>query len=205
MKLYFSPGTCALVPHILLREAGLSFELEKVSLNTKKTARDVDFFTINPKGYVPVLELDGGERLTEVIAITQYIADLAPAAGLLPVSGIARYHTIGWTGFMSTELHKQFTPVFNPKVEDTHKERQRELIASKLDYVARSLGDKPYLMGDGFTVPDAYLYTVFRWTKLVSIDPSKWPSIQAHAERVAARPAVHAALEAEGLLKAKKV
>jgi glutathione S-transferase len=203
MKLYFAPGACSLSPHIVLREAGLPFDLEKVSLSKKQTAGGADFSTVNPKGYVPALHLDDGEILTEGPAIVQYLADRKPETHLAPAAGtMARYRLQEWLSFIGTELHKQYSPLFNSKSPDETKTIQREYLARRIAFVAHSLTGKPYLMGDHFTVADAYLFTVLRWSKLVGVDLGAWPVIGEYLERVAARPAVHAALEAEGLLKA---
>jgi len=198
MKLYFSPGACSLSPHIALREAGLAYELEKVDLKTKKYGKERDFTKVNPKGYVPTLQFEDGSVLTEGPAIVQWIADQAPEKRLAPAAGtMERYHLVEWLNFISTELHKQFSPLFNPASSDDQKARQRELISKRFDYVQKELGDHPYLMGDHFTVADAYLFTVLGWGKWVDIDLAKWPKLAEYVARVAARPKVQAALDAE--------
>jgi glutathione S-transferase len=202
MKLYFAPGACSLSPHIVLREAGLPFELEKVSLSKQKTAGGAEFGGINPKGQVPTLVLDDGQHLTEGPAIVQYLADRKPEAGLAPRNGtMERYRLQEWLNFVSSELHKQFSPLFSAKVPEETKTMQREYLHKRIGFVARSLEGKPYLMGEHFSVADAYLFTVLSWAKLVSLDLSPWPTIVEYLTRVGARPAVQAALEAEGLRK----
>lgn len=202
MKLYYSPGACSLSPHIVLREAELPFELERVDLKTKLTETGADYRTVNAKGYVPALALDDGNILTEGPAIVQYIADLVPGKMLAPAAGtIERYRLMEWLNFISTELHKGFSPLFNPKAPDDWKALVRELIGQRLDGVAAHLASRPYLMGETFTVPDAYLFTVLGWGKWVDIDLARWPVLKTYTARIADRPAVHAALVAEKLLK----
>lgn len=198
MKLFFSPGACSLSPHIALREAGLAFELEKVDLKAKKYGKERDYTKVNPKGYVPTLQFEDGAVLTEGPAIVQWIADQVPEKRLAPAPGtMERYHLVEWLNFISTELHKQFSPLFNPATSDEHKARLRDLLARRFDYVQKELGDKPYLMGESFTVADAYLFTVAGWSKWVDIDLARWPKIAEYVARVAARPKVQAAIAAE--------
>ena len=202
MKLYYSPGACSLSPHIVLREAGLSFELERVDLKTKLTETGADYRAVNAKGYVPALALDDGNILTEGPAIVQYLADLVPARKLAPAAGsIERYQLMEWLNFISTELHKGFGALFNPKAPADWKALVRELIGQRLDVVAAQLKDHPYLMGEAFTVADAYLFTVLGWGKWVDVDLARWPALITYTARIADRPAVHAALVAEKLLK----
>lgn len=202
MKLYFSPGACSLSPHIALREAGLDFELEQVDLRAKKTKPGADFLAINPKGMVPVLQLDSGEILTEGPAIVQYIADQKPESGLAPKAGtIARYHLMEWLNFITAELHKNFTPLFKPTTPDEYKKIARDNLADRYAYLDRQLAGKAYIMGDQFTVADAYAFTVSNWTRLQKIDLAQWPNVAAFMDRVRARPHVQEALKAEGLLK----
>ncbi len=202
MKLYYSPGACSLAPHIVLREAGFEFDLEKVSLAAKKTASGEDFTQINPKGYVPVLKLDDGHMLTEGPAIDQYLADKKPTSGLAPANGtMERYHLIEWLNFISTELHKQFGPLFKPSTPQETRQTQVNLLGKRFDYVVDQLKNKQYLTGDVFTIADAYLFTVLNWGDVLKLDMSKWPVLQKYVARVAARPQVQAALKAEGLLK----
>lgn len=202
MKLYFSPGACSLSPHIALREAGLDFELEQVDIRAKKTKSGGDFLKINPKGMVPVLQLDSGDRLTEGPAIVQYIADQKPELGLAPKMGtIARYHLMEWLNFIASELHKNFTPLFKPTTPDEYKKIARDNLVERYAYLDQQLAGKAYLMGDQFTVADAYAFTVSNWTRLQKIDLAQWPNVAAFMERVRARPHVQEALKAEGLLK----
>jgi glutathione S-transferase len=198
MKLYFSPGACSLSPHIVLREAGVPFDLEQVDLRAKTTKSGADYKAINPKGAVPALQLEGGDVLTEGAVIVQYIADKKPESKLAPPTGtIERYRLQEWLNFIASEVHKSFSPLFNPKASPDTKELFVANIGAKLDYVAKELDGKSFLMGDAFSVADAYLFTVLRWTKPMQIELSKWPTLAAYFERVAARPAVKAALAAE--------
>lgn len=202
MKLYYAPGACSLSPHIVLREAGLSFNLVKVSTKTKEMEGGGDFRSINSKGYVPALELDEGGVLTEGPAIVQYLADKAPHSGLAPTNGtLGRYRLQEWLNFITTELHKQFSPLFDPTTADDVKAKQREKIGARLEWVSGQLGAKPYLTGETFTVADAYLFVILNWAPKVGVDLSPWANIKAFHERVGARPKVQEALKAEGLLK----
>ncbi len=201
MKLYYSPGACSLSPHIVMHEAGLPVDLIRVDLKAK-TANGSDYLAINPKGYVPVLQLDDGNMLTEGPAIVQYLADRAPASKLAPAAGtIERYRLMEWLNFLTSEIHKGFSPLFNSKLSEDAKAIMRERLASRFDYLSTELRDKPYLMGDAFTVADAYLFTLLGWCGLTGIDLMKWPVLTAYRERIAARPAVRAAMKAEGLIK----
>ena len=202
MKLYYSPGACSLSPHIALREAGLKFDLVLASTKTHQLADGTDYYGINPKGYVPLLELDNGERLTEGPAIVQYIADQVPAKNLAPANGtMARYRLQEWLNFITSELHKGFSPLFNPAVPEEFKTIARAKLTDRLGWVNTQLEGKQYLMGDGFTVADAYLFTVAGWGKHVSVDIAPLAHLSAFMGRVAARPAVQEALKAEGLIK----
>lgn len=201
MKLYFSPGACSLSPHIVLLEAGLSFTSERVDLREKRTAGGEDFRAINPKGYVPALALEDGTVLTEGPAIVQYLADQAPAAGLLPAVGdVERYKAVGWLNYISTEVHKNFSPLFNPAATDEVKAYARKMLALRLAYLAEHLQGRDFL-GKGFGVADAYLFTVLGWTDVVKLSLDEWPVLQAYRGRIAARPAVQQALREEGLIK----
>jgi len=201
MRLYFAPGACSLSPHIVLRETDTRFDLEQVNNQEKKTKSGLDFWTINGKGQVPVLELDNGERLTEGPVIVQYIADHKPSAGLIPAAGsIERYRVQEWLNFVTSELHKSFGPIFRPTTPDAYKAISRENISKRFDWLDKQLGGKQYLTGDKFTVADAYLFTVLRWSPRVDIDLGKWPNLKAYVDRVAARPKVKEALKAEGLI-----
>lgn len=200
MKLYYSPGACSHAPHILLREAGLNFTLEKVDLGARKTESGADFTAINPMGYVPALQLDSGEVLTEGPAIDQFIADQAPAKGLAPANGTpGRYKLQSWLNFISTELHKQFGPLFSKATPDEYKKMLIDKIKGRFDTVNAHLAKHNFLMGDSFTAPDAYLYTVVGWAKYFDIGLDKWPALKSFMDRVAARPSAQAAAKAEGL------
>lgn len=202
MKLYHTPGACSLAPHIALREAGLSFDLEQVDLGTKKTKSGADYTKINPKGYVPALALDNGEVLTEVPVVLQYIADQKPESGLAPKAGtMERYRTQEWLNFVTAELHKGFGALFNPKIPDDYRRVAIERLEQWLDFVAKQIDGKPYLTGDKFTAPDAYLFTILNWAPHLKVSLDKWPTLKAYLERVAGRPQVQAALKAEGLAK----
>jgi glutathione S-transferase len=202
MKLYYSPGACSLSPHIVLHETGATFDLERVDLGTKKTASGADFTKINPKGYVPALELDDGEVLTEGVAIVQFLADQRPQAGLAPSNGTReRVRLQEQLNFVASEVHKSFAPLFNPAASDEVKNAARANVARRLDHCERILADgRAYLMGDQFSVADAYLFTIANWAKPNSIDLSKWPKLSAYVQRTAGRKAVQAAMQAEGLL-----
>lgn len=202
MKLYYSPGACSLSPHIVLHESGLPFTVERVDLKTKQTETGADFFQVNPNGYVPTLQLDGGEILTEGPAIVQWIADQVPAKKLAPPNGtLERTRLQEWLNFISTELHKSHSPLFNPAAPDEWKTVMRELLTRRFTTVAQKLEGRDYLLGADFSVADVYLFVVMSWGKWVKIDYASWPVLQAYQARIAARPAVQAALKAEGLLK----
>ena len=202
MKLYFAPGACSLAPHIALREAALDFDLEQVDLRAKLTKSGKDYRAVNPKGSVPVLGLDDGQVLTEAAVILQWIGDRKPAAHLAPAAGsMERYRLQEWLNWTATEIHKGISPFFNPKASDEWKQLLRERLAMQFGILSNRLGDKPFLMGDTYTVADSYLFTVLRWTKLHNIDLAAWPNIPTFMERVAARPASVAAMTAEGLIK----
>ena len=201
MKLYFSPGACSLSPHIVLHESGLAFQAIAAPTKTKKLPDGSDYLAINPRGYVPLLELDDGQRMTEGPAIVQYIADQVPAKNLAPANGtMARYRLQEWLTFIGTELHKGFSPLFNPAANDDFKAFSKDKLKSRLAWVNEQLEGKAYLLGDAFSVADAYLFVVTNWTKPMAIDLSPYPNVVAFRERVAARPAVQAAMKAEGLL-----
>lgn len=200
MKLYFSPGACSLSPHIALREAGLPVELVKVDLQAKTLADGSDFRAINAKGSVPVLALPEGGVLTEGPAIVQYIADRNPAAGLAPANGTPeRYRLQEILNFITSELHKGFSPLFNPNCPPEWKEQVKAMLGQRFDWLSGQLDGKSYLMGEQFSVADGYLFTVLFWTRWVGIDLTKWPVLHAFFQRVAARPQVQAALAEEGL------
>ncbi|MGH8849606.1 MAG: glutathione transferase GstA [Casimicrobiaceae bacterium] len=202
MKLYYSPGACSLSPHIAFLEAGLPMTLVKVDTKTHQVADGGDFYAINAKGYVPVLELDDGQRLTEGPAIVQYLADRNPGSKLAPAAGtFERYRLQEWLNFITSELHKQYGPFFATSTPVEYKTILREKLARRLDWIAGELDGRDYLMGQQFTVADAYLYTILRWSPFVGIDLAKWPVIAAYRARVEARPHVREALLAEGLIK----
>jgi glutathione S-transferase len=201
MKLFLTPFACSLASHIALREAGLDFETVKVDLRAKKTASGDDYLATNPKGYVPALQLDNGEVLTENVAVLQYIADRVPEKKLAPAAGTPeRYRLIEWLAFINSEIHKNFSPMFNPAAVEGHKQYAKDLLAKRFDYLQGVLGSRQFLMGDQFTVADAYLFTVLNWTGHVGIDLGPWPALKAYLERVGSRPNVGAALAAEGAL-----
>lgn len=200
MKLYFSPGACSLSPHIVLREAGYDFQLEQVNNQEKKTKSGTDYWTVNGKGQVPVLELDNGERITEGPVIVQYLADQKPGSGLAPAAGsMERVRVQEWLNFIGTELHKTMGPMFRPTTPDGYKTISRENLTKRLDWIDKQLAGRAYATGATFTVADAYLFTVLRWLPRVEIDLAKWPNLKAFFERVRARPKVQEALQAEGL------
>ncbi|MDR7342339.1 glutathione S-transferase [Pantoea alhagi] len=200
MKLFSKAGACSLSPHIILRECGLDFTQVNVDLATKKTEHGEDYWQINPKGQVPALELDDGTLLTEGPAIVQYLADLKPDRQLLaPAGSLTRYHTLEWLNYIATELHKNFTPLFRPNTSEEVKTQQRQQLESKFRYVNDELQDKQWLVGTRFSVADAYLFVVTRWAKAVQLDLNGLEALSAWQARVAERPAVAAALDAEGL------
>ena len=202
MKLYYSPGACSLSPHIVLHEAGLAFTAEMASTKTHQLKDGTDYFSINPLGYVPLLVLNDGTQLSEGPAIVQYIADQVPDKELAPANGsMARYQLQSLLNFISTELHKGFSPLFNPATPADYKPAVTEKLLSRMAWIDSQLAGKQYMMGDTFTVADAYLFTVTGWGAYVKVDLSGFANISAHRARVAARPAVQAALRAEGLLK----
>ncbi|MBS0467563.1 MAG: glutathione transferase GstA [Proteobacteria bacterium] len=202
MKLYYSTGACSLSPHIVLHEAGLAYEPVLASTKTHQLPDGTDFYSINPLGYVPVLELDDGTRLREGPAIVQYLADQAPQKNLAPANGtLARYRLQEWLTFIGTEIHKTFSPLFAPATPEDYKPQLKEYLLARLQWVDGELAGKPYLMGEQFSVADAYLFTVTNWAQYVGLDISPLKNLVAYRERVAARPAVQTAMKVEGLLK----
>jgi len=200
LKLFLKPGACSLSPHIVLEESGLPYETEVVDLKTKITASGANFLDINPKGYVPALLLDNGQLLTEGPAIVQYIADQAANKQLAPANGtVERYQVQGWLTYIGTELHKSFSAFFNPAASDDWKATVKVLLERRLAYVNQQLTGKSYLLGEDFSVADAYLFTVLRWSPVAKLDLNQWPEIVAFQARMATRPAVQEALAAEGL------
>jgi len=202
MKLYYGPGACSLAPHIIMREIGVDFVLEKVDGKTKTTETGADFWAVNPKGYVPVIKLDDGEVLTEGVVMQQYLADLKPEAKLAPARGTKERRKLEeLLVFLSTEVHKSFSPLFGAATPEDYKTIAKDKIATRFDLLEKQLSDgRKFLTGDTFTIADAYLFTLSNWTKPTGIDLKRWPNIAAFAGRVAARPAVQAALQAEGLI-----
>lgn len=202
MKLYFSPGACSLAPHIVLLEAGLDFTTERVDLRTKQAAGGADYRLVNPKGSVPALMLKDGDVLTEVSAITQFLADLVPEKQLAPLAGsFERYRLAEWLNYISSEVHKGFSPLFNRAATPDMRDMAISALTVRFGHLARSLEGRDYLMGERFTVADAYLFTVLNWCGFSGVDLAPWPVLQAFQARVAARPAVQQALRDEGLLK----
>lgn len=201
MKLYYYPGACSLAVHIVLREAGYDFELDKVDLANKTTASGEDFRMVNAKGYVPALRLDDGQVLTEDAVILQYLADLKPEAGLAPrAGGLECYRQLEWLNFIATEIHKTLGALFNPRITPEWKDCQIALFGRRAAWLSRQLADQPYLTGQNFSIADAYLFAVLGWCKLFNIDLSPWPNLLDFMARIAARPAVQAAMKAEGLI-----
>jgi len=203
MKLYYSPGACSLSPHIALLEAGLPYDLVKVDVRAKKLENGDDFLKVNPKGQVPVLQLDNGEFLTEGPVIVQMIADQAAAKNLAPARDSAeRYKLLEWLNFITTELHKNFSPLFQPVIPDEVKSFFKERIMGKFKYADSKLAGQDYLMGKQFTVADGYLFVMLKWAERTGMDVSALTNLTAFRDRVAARPKVQEALTREGLLKA---
>ncbi len=201
MKLYYFPGACSIAPHIVAREAGIPLELEKVDLGSKRTATGEDYLAVNPKGYVPALRLEDGSVLTEVSALVQYLADRAPGSGLIPPAGsMERYRVLEWIGYVSTEIHKGFGPLWNAKLAPEARAAAVAALAHRLDLVEKTLEKQPFLTGERFTVADAYLFAVASWAPWVKLDMAPWPKLRDFVARVAARPKVQEALVAEGLV-----
>ncbi len=200
MKLYYTPGACSLSPHIIVRESGAACDLIKVDLKAHKTEAGEDFYAVNPKGYIPTLQLDDGSMLTEGAAIVQYLADKTPGAGLIPAAGTReRYQAIEWLNFIATELHKQFSPLFNPTFSDDVKAVFRGKISGRFAWLNEILSKQPYVMGEHFSVVDAYLFNMTQWAGRVNFDLSQWPHLAAFRARMLARPKVQEAMKAEGL------
>jgi glutathione S-transferase len=202
MKLYYSPGACSLASHIVAREAGIAIELEKVDIKSKRTQSEIDFLTINPKGNVPVLELDDGRFLTEGPAIMQFLADSKPERDLVPRNGtMARYRLQEWLGFINSDLHTSYSPLFNPETPELIRSERREVLFKYYAFLERSLTFQQWLLGEQFSAADAYLFAVTNWARHVGLDLSRLPAITAFQQRVAGRPQVREALLAEGLLR----
>ena len=202
MKLYYAAGACSLSPHIVAQEAGIALQLEKVDNKAKRTESGEDYWQINPKGYVPALVLDNGELLTEGPAIVQYLADLKPESKLAPANGsTARYRLQETLGYINSELHKTYSPLFKPETPDAVRQERKEYLRRRYALLDKHLASHSWLVGDHFTGADAYLFTVTNWAKHVDLDLSDFPAVIDFQQRVGARPAVQAALEAEGLIK----
>lgn len=202
MKLYYAPGACSLSPHIALAESGLKYDLVRVDLKSHQTEHGVDFYTVNPNGYVPLLVLDNGEQLTEGPAIVQYIADQAPAKALAPAAGtLDRYRVMQWLNFEASELHKSFSPLFNPTATEDMRAAARANLDRRFTYVNEHLSKNDYLVGNAFSVADIYLFVILSWAPYVNVDLSKWAALGAFSQRVGSRPAVTQALKEEGLIK----
>jgi glutathione S-transferase len=201
LTLYYTPGACSLSPHIALREADLEFQLVRVDLRNKKLADGGDWLSVNPKGYVPALRLADGQVLTEGAIIAQYIADLRPEAKLIPPAGtLERYRMLEWMNFIATELHKGMNPLYNVLANDEFKGQLRERLGARFATIADALKDKPYLGGERFSIADGYaFYNMRSWTHVFKQDLGRWPALVDFYQRVAARPAVAAALEVEGI------
>ncbi len=201
MKLYFLAGACSMAPHIAMREAGVPVDLVKVDTKNK-TYEGGDYRQINGKGYVPTIELEDKSHLTEVGVILQYIADRAPQTKLAPANGtMERVRLQEWLNFISSEIHKQFSPLFDATASEEVKNKQRDKLAGRFDWLVQQLVGKDYLTGSNFTVADAYLFTVLNWGQWTGVDLTKWPVLAQYAARVAARPKVHEAMKAEQLIK----
>jgi glutathione S-transferase len=204
MKLFYSPGACSLAPHIVAREAGIGLDLVKVDLASKRTEAGHEFLTINPKGAVPALVADRGTVLTEAAVVIQYLADLAPEASLLPPAGtFDRYRALEWLNYVATELHKGFGPLWRSDTPGEMRKIVKETLATKLNYLEVRLASQSYLSGDRFSAIDAYAFTVLSWAAYMNIDLGRWPAVNGYVQRIAARPKVRKALEAEGLLTAE--
>ena len=203
MKLYYSAGACSLSPHIVALEAGIALALEKVDGKAKRTESGDDFWQVNPKGYVPALRLDDGELLTEGPAIVQYLADLKPESGLAPANGtLARYRLQEMLGYINSELHKSYSPLFKPDTPEVTRAERKDYLLRRYQLIEDALSKQPWLLGDHFTAADAYLFAVTNWAKHVDLDLSGFPALLAFQKRVAERPAVQKAMQEEGLIKA---
>lgn len=201
MKLYYYPGACSLAPHIVLRELGCAFELERTDIATKRTDSGTDFLTINPKGYVPALALDDGDVLTEAAPMLVYLSDLVPTKGMAPAAGTRdRLRLMEWLNFVTAELHKSLGPLFKPGFTAEMREVALGGLRPRLDFLERHLADHVHLLGGAFGVADAYAFTILNWSSFLDIDLAPWPEVQTYLARVSGRPSVQAAMRAEGLL-----
>ena len=202
MKLYFAPGACSLSPHIVAREAGIDLQLEKVDTKSHTFGSGGDFYSVNPKGYVPALEIKPGEVLTEGPAIVQYLGDQKPGSGIVPAAGtIERYRLQEMLGYINSEIHKSYSPLFNPNTKPEAAEERKQYLTKRYKYLDEKLAGKEYLVGNKFSAADAYLFTVTNWAQHVKLDLSQFANIQAFQKRVASRPAVQQAMKEEGLIK----
>lgn len=201
MKLYYSPGACSLSPHIVACEAELPLELVKVDLGSKLTENGDDYWQLSPNGYVPLLILDDGNRLFEGPAIVQYLADRAPDKRLAPPAGtFARYQLQQWLNFISSEIHKSFSPLFNPEAPEAARQLMTAILMTRLETVANQLSSQPFLLGENYSVADAYLFVTLSWGQYVNIDISRWPALARYMDRISGRPAVQKAMKEEGLI-----
>lgn len=200
MKLYYSPASCALAPHIAAAEAGVPLDLVKVDLKAHKTEKGDDYYAINPRGYVPLLELDDGTRLTEASVLQQVIADMNPAANIIPASGVARMKVQSWLAFIGTELHKGFGPLWDPTSPDETKASAKKKLGVRFEELNRMLAKQQFIAGDSFTVADGYAFTVINWARFHSLDLSPYPNLQAWHARIGQRPKVVEAMKQEGLM-----
>ena len=201
MKLYYSPGACSLSPHIVANEIGIPLELEKVDTKTKQTEHGSDYLAINPKGYVPALRLDDGALLTEGPAIVQYLADQKPGSGIAPANGtLARYRLQEMLGYINSELHKTYSPLFNPNTTEAVRADREAYLGKRYALIEQTLSGQPFLLGDQFSAADAYLFTVTNWARVLKLDLSEFPNLMAFQKRVAERPAVQGAMREEGLI-----
>lgn len=201
MKLYYSPGFCSLVPHIVAREAGVELDLVKVDTKTKTVGVEGDFWAVNPKGYVPALALDDGQVLTEAAVIAQYLSDLRPQSGLMPAGGMERYRVLEMLAYINSEIHRVYDAIFNEATPDAAKQERREYLKMRYGLIEKQLEGRDYLFGATFTAADAYLFVLTTWSRYVKVDLKAFPNLLAFQKRVAARPGVQAAMRAEGLLK----
>lgn len=203
MKLYYAPAACSLAAHIVAREAGIPVDLAKVDLGNHTLEDGTDFYSVNPRGYVPALRLDDGTLLTEVAAIVQYLGDLAPASGVVPPAGtMERVHLQEWLTFISSELHKAFSPwLWHKETAESTKQAVKERLAVRFAEMDRLLARQPYLLGQRFSVADAYAFAIVNWSHFLMVSLKPYPALSAYVARVAARPQVMAAMQAEGLLK----
>ncbi|HEX5648504.1 MAG TPA: glutathione transferase GstA [Steroidobacteraceae bacterium] len=201
MKLYYTPGACSQAPHIVIHELGLPYTAVKVDLVKHTLPDGSDYRAINPKGYVPTLELDDGTRITEANVILQYLADQKPGRVAATFGSMERWKLMEWLAFIASEVHKGFGPLWNPKTPEEVRERTVQALGNRFGYIAKTLEKQPFVMGNEFSIADAYLFVILNWSGLHKVDLSPWPALQQFQARVAARPAVQAALKAEGLAK----